>query len=110
MTVFYFAEEVEYEEEAAEKFLTPEIVPLLKKVKDLLENTDDFGEKALHEEIKSFLDSEGEKLKSIGQPLRIALTYRKESPGIFEVMEVLGKEKVLTRIDRAIKWIGDRDA
>ncbi len=109
MTVFYFVEEVEYEEEAAEKFLTPQIVPLLKKVKDLLENTDDFGEKALHEEIKSFLDSEGEKLKSIGQPLRIALTYRKESPGIFEVMEVLGKEKVVQRIDRAIHWINDRN-
>ena len=108
--IFYFAEEVEYEEEAAEKFLTPQVVPLLEKVKGLLENTDDFGEKALHEEIKSFLDSEGEKLKSIGQPLRIALTYRKESPGIFEVMEVLGKEKVIQRIDRAIKWIGDRDA
>jgi glutamyl-tRNA synthetase len=107
--VFYFAEEVEYEKDAAEKFLTPSVAPLLEKVKSLLENTDDFEEKALHEGIKTFLDSKGEKLKSIGQPLRIALTYRKESPGIFEVMEVLGKEKVVQRIDRAIHWINDRN-
>ncbi|MFV1957753.1 MAG: glutamate--tRNA ligase, partial [bacterium] len=78
--VFYFSESTDYEKDAAEKFLTPEVVPLLGKVKDLLESTDDFVEEALHERIKIFLDGEGKKLKAIAQPLRIALTYRKESP------------------------------
>ncbi|NCP10294.1 glutamate--tRNA ligase, partial [bacterium] len=44
-------------------------------------------------------------LKAIAQPLRVSLTGRTASPGLFEVMEVLGKEMVLKRIDKALAFI-----
>jgi glutamyl-tRNA synthetase len=53
---------------------------------------------ALEVAIKDFAASEGEKLGKIAQPLRAALTGRAASPGIFEVLAVLGREESLARI------------
>ena len=39
------------------------------------------------------------------QLVRVAVTGKAESPGIFEVLEILGKEKVLKRLEKAIKAI-----
>ena len=104
---FYFRE-LEYDREAAEKFLTADVAQLMEKSGDFLARQENFSQEALHGAIKGFLEAEGVKLKVIAQPLRIALTYRKESPGLFEVMEVLGKERVLDRIEKAREWIASR--
>ena len=91
--------------ESAGKFLTADVLPLLDKAHDFLAGQENYSHEALHGATKAFLDSEGLKLKALAQPLRIALTYRKDSPGLFEVMEVLGKERTLQRIQRARDWI-----
>ncbi|HDL52626.1 MAG TPA: glutamate--tRNA ligase [Proteobacteria bacterium] len=101
---FYFKEQ-EYDEKSAGKFLTREVAPLLEKVSELISRVDVFTREPIHEAVSGFLDAEGVRLKVIAQPLRIALTYRKNSPGLFEVMEVLGKEKTLRRIRQACEWI-----
>jgi glutamyl-tRNA synthetase len=44
-------------------------------------------------------ESEGVKLGQIAQPLRAAVTGSAQSPGLFEVLEVLGRDEVLGRID-----------
>lgn len=100
----YFRE-MEYEPEPAEKFLTPEINHLMGKAGALISTIEPFDHETLHTEIKAWLEEEGQKLKVLAQPLRIALTYRKDSPGLFEVMEVLGKEQTLQRIEKAREWI-----
>ena len=43
----------------------------------------------------------------IAQPVRVAMTGKTESPGIFEVLEILGKTKTLQRLERAIQTIGE---
>ena len=48
----------------------------------------------------------GLKLGKIAQPTRVALTGGTVSPGIFEVMEILGKEKVIDRLNKALSAIG----
>jgi glutamyl-tRNA synthetase len=45
------------------------------------------------------------KLGKIAQPVRMALTGTRVSPGIFEIMGVLGRERVLARLDKAILYI-----
>lgn len=100
----YFRE-MEYEPEPAEKFLTPEINHLMGKAGALISTIEPFDHETLHTEIKAWLEEEGQKLKVLAQPLRIALTYRKDSPGLFEVMEVLGREQTLHRIQAARDWI-----
>jgi glutamyl-tRNA synthetase len=41
-------------------------------------------------------------MKNVAQPARVALTGKTQSPGLFEVMEVLGKERTLARLDAGI--------
>jgi glutamyl-tRNA synthetase len=53
--------------------------------------------------VKSFADAEGLKLGKIAQPLRAALTGRATSPGIFDVLGILGREECLARIGDQIR-------
>jgi glutamyl-tRNA synthetase len=103
--MFYFEDPVAYDEKAAPKFLTPEILPQLEAMKGALEKVDGFSQPALEKAFSSFLETTGLKLKTIAQPLRVALTGRTASPGLFEVMEVLGRQRVLARLDQSISYI-----
>jgi glutamyl-tRNA synthetase len=102
---FYFEDPVAYDEKAAPKFLTPEILPQLEAMKGVLEKVEAFSQPVLEKAFSSFLETTGLKLKMIAQPLRVALTGRTASPGLFEVMEVLGRQRVLARLDQSISYI-----
>jgi len=101
---FYF-KELEYEPEPAEKFLTKEIEPLMEKAAGFIGTVEPFDHETLYTKIKEWLETQELKLKVLAQPMRVALTYRKDSPGLFEVMEVLGRDTTLARIDKAREWI-----
>jgi glutamyl-tRNA synthetase len=51
--------------------------------------------------VRSFAEEEQLKLGKVAQPLRAALTGRSVSPGVFDVMETLGREETLARLDDA---------
>jgi glutamyl-tRNA synthetase len=51
------------------------------------------------------VEKHGVKLGALAQPVRVAMTGGTESPGIYEVLDVLGKEKALRRLEKAIKMI-----
>jgi len=53
--------------------------------------------------VKQWLDGAGLKMKAVAQPARAALTGRKASPGLFEVMQVLGRDIAVARLERAIQ-------
>jgi len=102
---FFFkdAKELEYDPKAVQKFLTPEIKQHLSQIKNRLAKLDNFEQKALEDLFASYLEEHQIKFKLIAQPLRVAITGRTFSPGLFETMEVLGKERVLARLERAKK-------
>jgi len=75
-----------------------------------LEALDEFNETDLENAFKAVMEKTGLKLGKIAQPVRLALTGRTASPGIFEIIEIIGKDKVLSRIKDAIKLIGDMEA
>ena len=105
MGAVFFMEEVAYEEAARAKFLTPETKTVLEMFLagfKALPALDTEAERVLVEGIAA---EQGKKLVGIAQPIRVALTGRTVSPGIFEVMEILGKEAVERRIQRAIDFI-----
>ncbi|MBW2017659.1 MAG: glutamate--tRNA ligase [Deltaproteobacteria bacterium] len=103
--LFYFQDQVSYEEKGDRKFLKPGILDLLEEIKGTLAGTEDFSEKGLERVFLDFLEKKQIKLGKIAQPIRVALTGRTASPGLFEVMAVLGREKVLDRLERAISHI-----
>jgi glutamyl-tRNA synthetase len=87
-------------DDKAAKLLTPEARRLLAGVVKRLERVE-WRSEPLEKEIRSFAGAHGVKLGSIAQPLRAALTGSVASPGIFVVMEVLGREEALGRIVEA---------
>ena len=103
--LFYFQEEVTYEKKADDKFLKPDILGLLEDIHGRLEKASEFNQADLEKIFVAFLEDNEIKLKKVAQPLRVALTGKTASPGIFEVMEILGRKKVLERLANAITHI-----
>jgi glutamyl-tRNA synthetase len=103
--LFYFQDQVKYEENGDKKFLKPDVLDLLNDHNGSLIKMSDFNHAELEKLFITFLDEKKIKLGKVAQPLRVALTGKTVSPGIFEVMDVLGKEEVSARISRAIDHI-----
>ena len=102
---YYIAEDIEYNEKAKVKFLNEKSRDLLSELKDSLTSLADFSASSLETIFKAIVEKHGIKLGALAQPVRVAITGGTESPGIFEVLEVLGKEKTIKRLEKAIKAI-----
>ncbi|MGB9601054.1 MAG: glutamate--tRNA ligase, partial [Myxococcota bacterium] len=87
---------------AREKFITEDIKPILSEVADNLNYVSDFSLKGLEEFFKEFVEKRGIKFKIIAQPLRVALCGKTVGPGIFEMIEILGKEESIKRIKSVV--------
>jgi glutamyl-tRNA synthetase len=105
LSEFYFREEITYDEKAAEKFLKEETVPLFKQIMSALLNEEILDKASCHRLIQQLAENRGEPLVKIAQPIRVALTGKTVSPPIDEVSEVLGKAKVIQRLQKAIAFI-----
>ena len=108
LSEFYFREEIAYDEKAAEKFLGKEVVPMFNQVITSLLKESTLQRGNVHQVIQELAEMRGEPLVKIAQPLRVALTGRTASPPIDEVMEVLGKERVIKRLQKAIEYIAGK--
>jgi glutamyl-tRNA synthetase len=64
----------------------------------VLEGSDDWSAHALETAVKAHAETQGLKLGKLAQPLRAALTGTSTSPGIFDVLDVLGREESLARL------------
>lgn len=98
----YFGEQVAFDEEAAKKFLTPAMAPVLEKLVTRFEALPGFSKTVWEESFKTLVEEEGIKMGQLAQPVRVALTGRTASPGLFEVMDVLGRERTLARLRAGI--------
>lgn len=106
LSEFYFCEEIIYDEEAAQKFLKGESMVIFEEVIASLSKEGVLKKENNHYLIQRLSESRNEPLVKIAQPLRVALTGRTVSPPIDEVMEALGKERVIQRLQRAMQFIG----
>jgi len=96
-------EALAYDEKAVAEQLKPEARELLTALLPVYEAPADYTDhKALEAATQAFLDERGLKFKAVAQPLRVALTGKTASPGLFETMCVLGKAESLARIKRAL--------
>jgi glutamyl-tRNA synthetase len=105
---FFYQPDIRYEENAAMKFLKASALEPLRLLAAKLAATADFSEKSLESVFVAVMDETGLKLGKIAQPVRVALTGRTASPGIFEIIAILGKDRVLQRLDKALSFIEAR--
>lgn len=103
---YYIADDVEYNEKAKAKFLNEGSRDILIELKDKLMVVRDFSAEEIEKVFRAIIEKHNVKLGNLAQPVRVAITGSTESPGIFEVLEIMGKEKTLKRLEKAINTIG----
>jgi glutamyl-tRNA synthetase len=99
---FYFTDDFDYDPQSAVKHFTPENKPRLKAVRDSLSSLEKFDVAEIEVALKTTAAKLGVKLGPIVHPTRLAATGSTVGPSLYHLLEVLGKEKVLERIDRAL--------
>ncbi len=106
---FYLSDDIKIDPKAAAKFLKPEIAEPLKALAAAIgELRGDCGESAVQEAFERVLARFELKLGQLAQPVRVALTGGTVSPGIYEVIAVLGAVRTVERLNRALATIPGR--
>ncbi len=107
-TMFFFADTIEYDPAAVDKFLKKNgIIELLKEVHSALAQQGDFDKVHLEDCLRTLTGKIGIGFSKLAQPLRVAITGKSVSAGIFETMELLGKENSLKRLGYTIKNLSE---
>jgi glutamyl-tRNA synthetase len=102
---FYLVDEPPMDPAAAKKFLTHALQEPFERLIRLLNDLESFDEKSLEAAFHQLVEELGLKLGKIAQPVRVALTGSTVSPGLFEVIDVLGKDTVVRRLEKAMVWM-----
>jgi len=99
---FYFRDEIAYDPESAKKAFVPENKPRLEKLRDAFAKADPFNAANIEAALKAIAAELGLKAGVLVHPVRLAATGNPSGPSLYHLLEVLGKEKSLGRIERAL--------
>ncbi|MBN1958870.1 MAG: glutamate--tRNA ligase [Desulfuromonadales bacterium] len=102
---FYYVDQVDYDDKARAKFLSTEQQNLFEKIRSALNECSDFSEESLEQAFAEVMNQTQLKFGKIAQPLRVALTGGTASPSIYEVLQVIGRDRAVARIDRALNHL-----
>jgi glutamyl-tRNA synthetase len=100
---YFFRDPPSYDEKAVKKFLTPESAANLAAYRELIAAIEPFSKTEIEARTNHWLTEKSISLKDVSQSVRVAVTGTSASPGLYEVLEILGKPRALERIDRAIE-------
>ena len=99
---FYFVDEINCNPEGVAKHFTAENKPRLQAVRDAMASLENFRASEIEATFKATAKNLGVKVGALVHPTRLAVTGSNAGPSLYHLLEILGKEKVLARIDRAL--------
>jgi len=99
---FYFTDDFDFDPEGVAKHFSTGNKPRLKAVREALSALEKFDADNIETTLKGTASKLGVKVGAIIHPIRLAVTGSNVGPSLYHLLEVLGKEKVLARIDRAL--------
>jgi len=108
MAGFYLNEAISIDDKASRKRLVPETKNILQEASVRLENLADFTIEGIEKVFQDMVEERGIGLGQIAQPVRVAITGSTVSPGIYEIIDVLGKDVTVQRLQDAIATIDSR--
>jgi glutamyl-tRNA synthetase len=100
-----FVDDVTYEQEAVVKHLKPEIREPLSALADTLASLDGFAAASLETTLRALAESRKIKAAALIHATRVAVTGRAASPGLFEMLELAGRERVVARLRHAATFV-----
>ena len=95
------------DEKVWRKVMKPGARSLLRKAATVIADAEPFDAATLEAGLRELIDAEGVSANRVLQPVRVAITGTNVSPGIFESLVALGRERSIARLDRAIGRLGD---
>jgi len=102
----YFYEPIKLDPKAKEKFLTRDARPLLEEIRAGIAALSSLETEPLEKLFHGAAEKRGLGLGKVAQPVRVALTGGTASPGMYDVVQILGREETLKRLDEAIRIAG----
>jgi glutamyl-tRNA synthetase len=102
----YFYAPPELDPKAKAKFLTADTRPVLQEVRDGVAALAALDTEPLEKLFQAAAEKRGVGLGKVAQPVRVALTGGTASPGMYDVIQILGREESLARLDAALKAVG----
>jgi len=103
---FLFVDEVEYDPKAVRKRLLKKgALEIVRGVRDALATAERFDEKILEKVVREFAERREVSAAAVIHPIRVAVTGKAVGPGIFEVLNLLGREKTLRRLDTTARLL-----
>jgi glutamyl-tRNA synthetase len=99
---FYFTDEIQYEPEGVAKHFVRENKPRVEAVRDSFAALQTFDAAAVETALKATAAELGVKVGALVHPTRLAVTGSNAGPSLYHLLEILGREKVLARLDRAL--------
>ncbi len=106
--VFFYQDFHDYHEKAAKQHLRPVALEALERVRDGLTVLEDWRAEPIHEVVHAVAGTLDLKLGKVAQPIRVAVSGGPVSPPIDVTLELLGRERTLGRLSRAIDYVGER--
>ncbi len=103
---FYFQDQIELPPATIKTDFPAEHKGHLVKLREALSKLDDFTADKLGQTLKAVAAQTGAPISALVHPLRVACTGRAVGPSLYHLLEVLGQERVLTRLDRALALMG----
>lgn len=106
---YFFTDDLSYDPAAAQKQFTAENAELLTELANRLENVKIFDKQSAEEALNALADEKGIKRGQLIHPTRLALSGMTVGPGLFDILDILGKEKSVARLRKAVEFINARN-
>ncbi|HET7588381.1 MAG TPA: glutamate--tRNA ligase [Gammaproteobacteria bacterium] len=103
---FFFEEPAEYDAKAARKNLTADAQPVLEDIQSRLADLPEWRAEPIHEVVQAVAAERDLKLGKVAQPIRVAVSGGTVSPPIDATLALLGRDKTLQRLARAVEFCG----
>ena len=108
-SIFFYEDFEDYDTELSRKYLKPEILGVFKELYDELKSIKQWSNNSVKNIIDELTKKFDIKIGKLAQPLRVAITGTNISPSIDDTLNLLGQEKSLDRLKKAIKYIENHE-
>ncbi len=105
---YFFQSPVSYEAKGVKKYFRLENAERLQKLADLFNSLKDFSHEILEKTLKGLAEELGIKTGELIHPTRLAVTGMITGPGLYEVLELLGRDEIVARMRTAARYIGEK--
>ena len=99
LSKFFFEAPAQYDEKAIKKQWKEQTPTIVKEIADVIANTTDFTAATLEEAVKRYMEAKSLGFGQVMPPLRLALVGELKGPHVFDIIEVIGKEETLQRLN-----------